>query len=157
MKRLPLALIGLLLFWLVLNQALSLGQVLIGLVVATAGTLMLRTLAFPAGGLRRLDAALRLLGRVVVDVVRSNLAVARIVLGQPALKPGFVDIPLELRSAYGLAALACIITATPGTLWVALDEDRRCLRIHVLDLIDEEQWIRTIKGRYERLLLEVFP
>jgi multicomponent K+:H+ antiporter subunit E len=156
-RHFPLALIGLLLFWLVLNQSISPGQVLIGLAMAAAGALMLRTLAFPAGGVRRLDAALRLLGRVVADVVRSNLAVARIVLGQPALKSGFVDIPLELRSDYGLATLACIITATPGTLWVALDEDRRNLRIHVLDLIDEEGWIRTIKGRYERLLLEIFP
>ena len=28
--------------------------------------------------------------------------------------------------------------------------------IHVLDLIDENVWIATIKGRYERLLLEIF-
>ena len=26
------------------------------------------------------------------------------------------------------------------------------LTIHVLDLIDESEWVRTIKGRYERLL-----
>jgi multicomponent K+:H+ antiporter subunit E len=156
-RLLPLALVGLLLFWLVLNQALSPGQVLIGLALAGAGTLMLRTLELPASGLRRLDVALRLLGRVLVDVVRSNLAVARIILGRPARRSGFVDIPLELRSAYGLGVLACIITATPGTLWVALDEDKRNLRIHVLDLIDEEEWVRTIKGRYERLLLEIFP
>lgn len=157
MRRFPLPLLGLLLFWLVLNQSMSPGQALIGLAVAAAGMVMLRTLEFPAGGFRRVYTALRLLGRVVVDVVRSNLAVARIVLGQPALKSDFVDIPLELQSDYGLATLACIITATPGTLWVALDEDKRSLRIHVLDLIDEEEWIRTIKGRYERLLLEIFP
>jgi len=30
------------------------------------------------------------------------------------------------------------------------------LTIHVLDLIDENAWIRTIKHRYERLLLEIF-
>jgi multicomponent K+:H+ antiporter subunit E len=155
-KRFPLPLLGLLLFWLVLNQSMSPGQALIGLAVAAAGTLMLRTLEFPAVGSRRVYTALRLLGRVVVDVVRSNLAVARIVLGQPAVKSGFVDIPLELRSDYGLATLACIITATPGTLWVALDEDKCSLRIHVLDLIDEEEWIRTIKRRYEQPLLEIF-
>jgi multicomponent K+:H+ antiporter subunit E len=28
--------------------------------------------------------------------------------------------------------------------------------IHVLDLIDEGEWVQTIKGRYERLLLEIF-
>jgi len=25
-----------------------------------------------------------------------------------------------------------------------------------IDLIDESEWIHTIKGRYERLLLEIF-
>ena len=28
--------------------------------------------------------------------------------------------------------------------------------IHVLDLIDEGEWISTIKGRYEPHLLEIF-
>jgi multicomponent K+:H+ antiporter subunit E len=28
--------------------------------------------------------------------------------------------------------------------------------IHVLDLIDESEWVRTIKGRYEHHLLEIF-
>ena len=32
----------------------------------------------------------------------------------------------------------------------------RVLTIHVLDLIDESEWIRTIKNRYERRLLEIF-
>ena len=28
--------------------------------------------------------------------------------------------------------------------------------MHVLDLVDETVWVRTIKGRYERLLMEIF-
>jgi multicomponent K+:H+ antiporter subunit E len=28
--------------------------------------------------------------------------------------------------------------------------------MHILDLIDETAWIQTIKGRYERRLLEIF-
>ena len=67
-----------------------------------------------------------------------------------------MDIPLDLRDPYGLAALACIITSTPGTLWVDFDAASGTLTIHVLDLVDESEWIRTIKGRYERLLLEIF-
>lgn len=61
-----------------------------------------------------------------------------------------------MRNRYGLAALACIITATPGTLWVQFNPRNGMLMIHVLDLIDESVWIGTIKGRYERLLLEIF-
>jgi multicomponent K+:H+ antiporter subunit E len=96
---------------------------------------------------------------VIADIVRSNIAVARIILGlagERERRSGFVDIPLDLRNPYGLAALACIITATPGTLWVSFDEAKATLTIHVLDLVDESEWARTIKGRYERLLLEIF-
>jgi len=28
--------------------------------------------------------------------------------------------------------------------------------IHVLDLVDEKQWIETLKNRYETLLMEIF-
>jgi multicomponent K+:H+ antiporter subunit E len=71
-------------------------------------------------------------------------------------KSGFIEVPLDLRNPYGLAALACIITATPGTLWVGFDRKRGLLTMHILDLIDDETWIRTIKGRYEQPLLEIF-
>ena len=104
--------------------------------------------------LRRPLAVLRLTTFVFADIVRSNVAVARIILG---LRPSdFVDIPLELRDPYGLATLACTITSTPGTLWVNFNEASGTLTIHVLDLVDETEWVRTIKGRYERLLLEIF-
>ncbi|WIM09154.1 Na+/H+ antiporter subunit E [Enhydrobacter sp.] len=156
--RFPLATVGLLLLWLVLNQSLSPGHVLLGIVVAAVGAWTLGTLRVPQGRVRRPVAILRLVALVLVDIVRSNLAVARIILGgRRGMTSGFVRIPLELRHPYGLATLACIITATPGTLWVALDEAEGILTIHVLDLIDHDAWIRTIKGRYERSLLEIFP
>ena len=60
-------------------------------------------------------------------------------------RSGFVLVPLDMRSPYGLAALACIITATPGTIWVNTTP-RGHLLLHVLDLVDEEAWVRTIKG-----------
>jgi multicomponent K+:H+ antiporter subunit E len=69
---------------------------------------------------------------------------------------GFVTIPLRLRDPYGLAVLACIITATPGTLWARFDPPSGILVIHVLDIGDESDWIRAIKERYERPLLEIF-
>ena len=156
--RFPLATGGLLLVWLILNRSLSLGHVLLGLVVAAVGAWTLRTLQVPQGRIRRPAAIVRLVALVLVDIVRSNIAVARIVLGSHrGMTSGFVRIPLELRHPYGLATLACIITATPGTLWVGLDEAEGTLTIHVLDLIDHDAWIRTIKGRYERSLLEIFP
>ncbi len=108
--------------------------------------------------MRRPSAMLRLSGLVLADIVRSNIAVARIVLGfgKRERRSGFVDIPIDLRNPYGLAMLACIITSTPGTLWVNFDERSGKLTIHVLDLLDDSDWPGTIKNRYERLLLAIF-
>jgi multicomponent K+:H+ antiporter subunit E len=107
---------------------------------------------------RRLGAIFRLTALVLADIVRSNIAVALIILGFKGTRSvsGFVEIPLELRDPYGLAILACIITSTPGTLWVDFTPSSGTLTIHVLDLIDRAQWVRIIKERYERPLLEIF-
>lgn len=154
----PLMCAGLLILWLVLNQTVTPGHILLGGVLAVVGGWALRRVELPAGRAQRIVAILHLVGLVVADIIRSNIAVLRIILGVAGHQQtsGFVEIPLELRNPYGLAALACIITSTPGTLWVDFDETRGVLTIHVLDLIDDEEWRRTIKNRYERLLLEIF-
>ena len=65
-------------------------------------------------------------------------------------------MPLQLRNPGGLAVLACIITATPGTSWARYDAQQNILTIHVLDLVDEQAWITQFKSRYENRLMEVF-
>jgi multicomponent K+:H+ antiporter subunit E len=154
----PLVTAGLLVLWLLLNQAVSIGHLLLGSAVALAGGFALTALRLPKVQVRRLGAILHLASLVLADIVRSNLAVGKLILGFEGRErtSGFVNIPLDLRNPYGLAALACIITSTPGTLWVSFDPAEGKLMIHVLDLIDESEWIRTIKGRYERLLREIF-
>jgi len=154
----PLMSAALLILWLLLNQTLSLGHTLLGSLVALIGGWVLTLLGSPNFRVRRPAVLIGLSAAVLADIIRSNIAVARIILGfgRRERRSGFVDIPLDLRNPYALAALACIITSTPGTLWVGFDGANGTLTIHVLDLIDENEWIRTIKGRYERPLLEIF-
>jgi multicomponent K+:H+ antiporter subunit E len=91
-------------------------------------------------------------------VVQSNVQVARIVLLRPSgRRAGFLDLPLEARHPAALAALAMIVTATPGTSWARYDAARGVVTIHMLDLADGEAWAREFKARYERRLLEIFP
>ena len=154
----PFLSFGLLVLWLLLNQTTSLGQFLIGCLLALLGGRILVALQLPRATIRRPAALLRLLGLVSMDIIRSNVAVGLLILGTGRRErtSGFVNIPLDIRNPYGLAMLACIITATPGTLWVNFDWQKGLLVIHVLDLIDESEWIRTIKRRYERHLVEIF-
>jgi len=145
--------------WLILNESFALGHWLLGAVLALGGVAVYSRLQ-PAGNRvrNRPLAAFRLLGVVLADIVRSNVAVARIVLGIGAGKrtAGFLSLPLELRHPGALAVVACIITATPGTTWVRYDRATGVVTIHVLDLVDEQAWIRLFKERYEICLLEIF-
>jgi multicomponent K+:H+ antiporter subunit E len=150
---------ALLAIWLLLAGTISPGAVLVGTVVAIGGTLVLATLGPPPLRLRRIAAIPPLMMRVLVEVVRSNNAVARIILQRDRTRPrrsGFVRVPLDMRSPYGLAALAAIVTATPGTIWVDYDSSDGTMLLHVLDLIDEEAWARIIKDKWERRLMEIF-
>ena len=161
MKRfVPFPVLWLLLvaMWLVLHDALSPGQLAIGALVALAAVLGVAALELPPTRLRSVRTAAALAGTVLIDIIRSNVDVARIVTrpGAPRCTPGFLDIPLELRNPVGLAALACIITATPGTTWAGYDDAAGVLTLHVLDLADPVAMRAAIKERYERRLREIF-
>lgn len=154
----PLLALGLLLMWLLLNQSWSPGQIVLGSVVAVTASWAMAALQPERVRIRSWRAVLRLAGTVVVDIGRSNLAVGLLVLfpGRRDRVSGFVRMPLEISNRYALTVLACVLTATPGTAWVQYDRGVGTLLVHVLDLVDEEEWIRLIKRRYEGLLLEIF-
>ena len=154
----PLLSLALASIWLLLNQTLATSHIILGIAFGFFGALSLTALDLPPFHLRRPWVLLELVFVVLQDIVRSNIAVARIILGPklPHEISGFLEIPLELRAPYGLAMLALIITSTPGTLWVSFDSATGILTIHVLDLIDENAWITNIKQRYERRLMEIF-
>lgn len=155
----PLLGIFLTLTWLLLNDSLTLGQLLLGGLFATLISLAITRLRPLPAWPRRLHLAIGLISRVTIDIIRSNLAVAGLILRasrQRQPHSGFMQIPLDLRDPHGLAILSMIVTATPGTVWSGHDVENNILTLHVLDLQDEAVWIRTIKERYERPLLEIF-
>jgi multicomponent K+:H+ antiporter subunit E len=162
MKRLipyPLFSLCLAATWLLINVTAAPAHIVLALALGVLGGLILARLQPPAGRAHLRAAALAaLLWLLLLDIVRSNVAVLRIVF-HPAIRgrtSGFLTLPLELRHPGGLAILACIITATPGTSWARYDAARNILTIHVLDLVDEQAWITQFKDRYERRLMEIF-
>ena len=72
------------------------------------------------------------------------------------LRPGFVELPLDLTDEFAITLLASTISLTPGTVSADVSEDRRTLLIHALDVDDQDAMIRQIKQRYERPLKEIF-
>jgi len=153
----PALTVGLFVMWLLLTQSFSPAQLVLGLLVASLGTWALAALHPRLSVVRNWRAALRLARFVSVDILRSNLAVARIVLSRRVDRTSaFLPLRLELRNEHALAVLALIITATPGTAWVQFDRASGLLVIHIFDLVDEDQWVRQLKTRYEVLLKAMF-
>jgi len=153
----PLLTAALFVMWLLLNQV-TVGHVVLGGVVALAASLAMKALQPAKPKLRRWDQIPVLVAVVLADILKSNIAVAGLILrGRRRQKTsGFLAIPLELRDRTGLAVLACIITSTPGTAWVDYHSGKSELLIHVLDLTDPEGLTEQIKQSYERRLMEIF-
>lgn len=158
-RWLPYPVLSILLFliWLLFNQSVALTTITAGVVFAVVLAKVFGRLRPPKARVRNYPLLARLFVRVVCDIVRSNIVVGRLILRRDCrANSGFVSISLTLTDRYGLAVLACIITSTPGTIWVSHDSGASVLLIHVLDLVDEQTWIDSIKQRYERPLLEIF-
>ena len=154
LKRLvPAPLLSLVLWvsWLMLNESTSVGHVLLGLALALAIPWFTEAYRPDKPRLRRFATAARLARVVLGDIVRSNLVVARQVLGpEHRLRTAFGWVPLDI------VALAGIITLTPGTLSSELSDDRRHLLVHALNVDDEATLVAEIKQRYEAPLREIF-
>lgn len=159
MKRIlpyPLLWLALVAMWLVLMGSVAPGQVLLGIVIATIACLAVAPLEPPKARLRNVGTILQLIGIVAVDVVRSNIAVLMLIMSGRPPRSAFVRVPLDLKDPNGLAVLACIVTATPGSAWIHHDSARSEVIIHVLDTEDDAAWNVTLKRTYEQRLLEIF-
>jgi multicomponent K+:H+ antiporter subunit E len=145
------------LLWLLLNQSLSIGHLVLGAVIGIGiGWAIRATLP----DLPRVRAPGRLLCYLVLvlrDIVVANIHVARLVLSPLGrLRPRIVVVPLDVDHPAVASLLAATVTLTPGTVSVDLDPGRRELTVHALDAPDDATVIDEIKSRYERRLREIF-
>lgn len=154
----PLMSAALVLMWLLLTR-FSLGNLLLGSIISVVAGWSVERLHPPKPHIRRWILIPKLFAIVAWDILQSNISVARVLLlgpNHPAYHSGFVEVTLKLRDPNGLALLAIILTATPGTAWLEYEAEGGRLLVHVLDLRSEHDWQSLICDRYEVLLMEIF-
>ena len=161
MKRLVSSLpLSALLFvvWLLLNQSVSPGTLLMGAVLAVLVPLGTKSLRPGSVTMRKPLVAFKLWAIVMRDFVRSNIRVATLILTRRPrdIPSGFVQIPLDMRDPHALALLAMILCLTPGTAWAEVSRDRSMLLLHVFEIDDADAMVAMVKERYERPLMEIF-
>ena len=169
-KWLPTPLLSLLLFlvWLLLNNSVSPGHIVLALVLAIVIPLATSPFSTKQPLIIKPGLALRHFMLVLYDIITANVQVAILILGpNKNLTPGFVKVPLDLTHSMPITILASTVSLTPGTVSAEVypwsecltegnNQEQRFLLIHVLDLKDEQALIDTIKQRYEAPLKEIF-
>ncbi len=153
----PLLTLFLALLWLLLNNSLALGQVLLGLLLGWGIPLLTAPFLLSVPPVRRPLTLCRFLLRVLYDIVVANLHVARLVLGPTKrLRPAFVEVPMVIEDEFVLTVLTSVVSLAPGTVSAGVTADHRRLLLHGLDIADTEVFIAQLKRRYEAPLLEIF-
>jgi multicomponent Na+:H+ antiporter subunit E len=90
------------------------------------------------------------------EVVTSTLHVTRLILrDESTLKPGIIALPLDTKTELELVLFHNLLVIIPGTMGVAVSENRDILYIHVIDVPDPDKMRESIKNGLERRLLEV--
>ena len=147
----------LLAIWLLVNNTISPGHILLGGFLATI--IPIATTAFGPEPmlLQRPGILLKYTGRLIVDIFTANLQVALWII-QPSrrLQPAFLKYELTLESPLAISVLANTISLTPGTVSRDLSADQRYLLIHCLHSTDKDGLMKQIRQRYEEPLKEAF-
>src|SRR3546814_12581455 len=91
--------------WFLLQQTFSLGHLLLGTAIAFFASRGMMALRPEKVRIRFSSAIPRLALIVLTDIIRSNIAVGRIIIarGNRHRTSGFILLPLDLRNRYGLA------------------------------------------------------
>ncbi|MFT4191908.1 MAG: Na+/H+ antiporter subunit E [Comamonas sp.] len=156
----PLLSVVVAVLWLMLNQSIALADWLMAAVLAIAVPLFVNSLRPTPVRIRKPWLFLRLVLLINYDILVSNLKVARLILSPRANAhtSRFVRLPLDVRDPNALAVLSVVLCLTPGTAWAEIALDRSALLIHALELGEDEvdDFIATVKRRYEQPLMEIF-
>lgn len=145
--------------WLLLQGEASVGNVLGGAVLA-AGLLACFPLAQPAVSHQiRPWAFCKFLVFVLYSLVMSSWAVIKIIVRPTpaALRSGILKVRLTVESPLTTTIVANAVTLTPGTMTLTARVDPAELHIHVLGLVDPEEFRESVYDLERRTLEAVRP
>jgi multicomponent K+:H+ antiporter subunit E len=153
----PVLSVALIFLWLMLTR-FSLGFLILGTALSLVAVWAYSALHSARPRVRRWQAIPRLILTLFRDIIRSNIAISRLLLteGRNGRKSAFIRVPLQVRNPNSLAVLAIILTATPGTAWVEYGTDSGILILHIFDAAEADRYHDVIGNIYEPILMEIF-
>lgn len=153
------ALLWLTAVWILLWGNLSIGNILGGLAVGTVITVLLPLPRVPVEGRLHVRSLLHLFGRTIYYALQSSLQIAWLAIrpGPPPVT-GVLRYQLGIKSDLVLTLCIDVINLIPGTMVLEIDQVRRIVYVHVLDMGSDKavsQFYRTVE-QLERLFVASF-
>jgi multicomponent Na+:H+ antiporter subunit E len=91
------------------------------------------------------------------ELVISSLFVAYdIITPTDHMRPGIVEVPVDLKTDTAIIAFVNLISMTPGSLTMDMSPDKKKIYIHAMYLNDKDEFIRKIKGELEFKIKQIF-
>lgn len=146
----------LVILWCVLTGSVSFGNMLLGYIFGIVGLYIMRP--FLPGGFYLIPflKVIRLLFIFIVELLKANISVLKIVMARKIdIQPAFFVYPTELRKDWEISLLSLLITLTPGTVVVAVSDDKSKLYIHAIDFSDIDSEIEGIRTSFESAIKEI--
>lgn len=142
--------------WVFMNAEFTIGTFVTGYIIGLVAVYILRNFLPGRFYLKRLYWMIRLFFIFIIELIKANLEVVRIVVSPKIdIHPGFYAYPNDLEEEWEVALLSTLITLTPGTVVVAISEDYSIIYIHGLDMEDADVEIENIKTSFENVIKEV--
>jgi multicomponent Na+:H+ antiporter subunit E len=91
------------------------------------------------------------------ELVISSLFVAYdIITPKDHMRPGIVEVPVDLKTDTAIIAFVNLISMTPGSLTMDMSYDKKKIYVHAMYLYDKEEFVRKIKGELEHKIQQIF-
>ncbi|WP_340278761.1 Na+/H+ antiporter subunit E [Staphylococcus coagulans] len=143
-------------FWLFLSDSYTMNSFVLGYLFALLLVYLMRKILPGRFYIITLYKIIKLVFVFLIELIKANIDVLRIIL-QPRIKneSAFFVYETDLQYKWQVALLSNLITLTPGTVVIGVNDDMKRLYIHCLNFSTKEEEVASIKGSLEKAVREV--
>ncbi|ENJ4191224.1 Na+/H+ antiporter subunit E [Staphylococcus pseudintermedius] len=143
-------------FWLFVSDSYTMNAFVLGYLFALLLVFLMRKLLPGRFYVITLYKVIKLVFVFLLELIKANIDVLRIIL-QPRIKneSAFFVYETDLEHPWQVALLSNLITLTPGTVVIGVNDDMKRLYIHFLNFSTKEEEVAGIKGSLEKAVREV--
>lgn len=150
-------------FYIVFTGLTSELTILTGLAVSILIAILFEPLlikrALNLSDISKLFYLLEYLRHFLIIELKEHLMITKIVLRRRiSINPKIVEVPIKLKTNYGIAFLMSTITNTPGTIALHVDTSRKILYVHWLTAktLDPQETRKEITSKFEDVIEKIF-